>query len=55
VTPSSTIANGANQWNVYTYSLSGISGANYLKIQWGTGTVNQWTPQIGQVKITYQP
>ncbi len=50
-----TAAGTTSGWQVDTYTLQGISSANYLKIQWGTGTTNQWTPQVGRVQIMFQP
>jgi mannan endo-1,4-beta-mannosidase len=50
VTEGRTPPNGT-AWRVFTYQLTGVTGANFVKIVWTDAGPNAWTPQIGQVTL----
>lgn len=46
----------SNNWTRRVYTLSSVpSGTNFVKLEFRTGGSAVYTPQIGQVKVTYTP
>ena len=48
---SPTVTGGTGNWLEYTYVLSSITGASFVKMVWNNTTGRSWSPQIGQVAI----
>jgi mannan endo-1,4-beta-mannosidase len=46
------VGTGGN-WSKYTYALSGLSNANYVKIQWNYTSGMHWNPNLGEVKLEH--
>lgn len=48
------VTGGTGNWLGYTYTLSGLTNTNFVKVVWNNTTGNSWSPQIGQVVLARQ-
>ena len=48
------VTGGTGNWLEYTYTLSGLTNTNFVKVLWNNTAGNSWSPQIGQVVLARQ-